>query len=126
MNKNDEILLIAQEECAEVTQAISKVFRFGMNVEHNGSTNKQRLTEELGDLHCMIDLMVESGMIDRKELLNASAQKRNKLQTWSSIFKEETEQTVTQRCATYPACIIKAAEGHLTVVSRPEPSDDML
>ena len=32
MNKSQkEILLIAQEECAEVTQAISKVFRFGMN-----------------------------------------------------------------------------------------------
>ena len=29
-NNQKEILLIAQEECAEVTQAISKVFRFGM------------------------------------------------------------------------------------------------
>ena len=120
MNKNDEILLIAQEECAEVTQAISKVFRFGMDVEHNGSTNKQRLTEELGDLHCMIDLMVESGMIDRRELLNASAQKRNKLQTWSSIFKEQSESDVRTRCATYPACIMKAVEGELTTKRKPE------
>jgi NTP pyrophosphatase (non-canonical NTP hydrolase) len=86
-DSNREVLLIAQEECAEVTQAISKVFRFGMDAEHNERTNKERLTEELGDLHCMIELMVESGMIDRKELLNASGLKRQKLQKWSNIFK---------------------------------------
>ena len=82
-------MLIAQEECAEVTQAISKVFRFGIDGEHNNLTNRQRLTEELGDLHCMIELMVESDIIDRKELLNASGAKRNKLLKWSNIFKVE-------------------------------------
>ena len=30
-----EIMMIAQEECAEVTQAISKVFRFGFDSVHN-------------------------------------------------------------------------------------------
>lgn len=84
-----EIMLIAQEECAEVTQAISKVFRFGIDGEHNNLTNRQRLTEELGDLHCMIELMVESGIIDRKQLLNASGAKREKLLKWSNIFKVE-------------------------------------
>ena len=90
MNKSQkEILLIAQEECAEVTQAISKVFRFGMDERYEDVSNRDRLTEELGDLHCMIELMVESGMIDRKELLNASGTKRKKLQKWSNIFDEE-------------------------------------
>jgi NTP pyrophosphatase (non-canonical NTP hydrolase) len=84
-----EILLITQEECAEVTQAISKVFRFGVDVKYNERTNKERLTEELGDLHCMIELLVESGLIDRKELLNASGNKRNKLLKWSNIFGEK-------------------------------------
>ena len=90
MNKaQKEVLLIAQEECAEVTQAISKVFRFGMDGSHNERTNRERLTEELGDLHCMIELMVESGMIDRNELLNASGLKRKKLIQWSNIFESE-------------------------------------
>ena len=84
-----EIMLIAQEECAEVTQAISKVFRFGIDGEHKNLTNRQRLTEELGDLHCMIELMVESGIISRKELFNASGVKREKLLKWSNIFKVE-------------------------------------
>jgi NTP pyrophosphatase (non-canonical NTP hydrolase) len=84
-----EIMLIAQEECSEVTQAISKVFRFGIDGEYAGRTNLERLTEELGDLHCMIELLVESGMIDRSELLTASGKKRTKLQTWSNIFRDE-------------------------------------
>ena len=90
MNKaQKEVLLIAQEECAEVTQAISKIFRFGIDGSHNERTNKERLTEELGDLHCMIELIVESGLIDRSDLLNASGFKRHKLLKWSSIFESE-------------------------------------
>lgn len=87
-NKASEILLIAQEECAEVTQAVSKVFRFGMDAEHNGRTNKDRLTEEVGDLMCMIELMIETNLIDSVEMLQAAANKRKKLETWSTIFKE--------------------------------------
>ena len=90
MNKaQKEVLLIAQEECAEVTQAISKIFRFGIDGSHNERTNKERLTEELGDLHCMIELIVESGLIDRSELLNASGLKQKKLMRWSNIFNDD-------------------------------------
>ena len=84
-----EILLILQEECAEVTQAISKIFRFGIDGSHNEKTNRERLTEEVGDLHCMIELMVESGLINRRDLLNASGLKRHKLIKWSNIFDKE-------------------------------------
>jgi NTP pyrophosphatase (non-canonical NTP hydrolase) len=88
MNKSQkEVLLITQEECAEVTQAISKVFRFGMDEIYNDRSNKQRLTEELGDLHCMIELIVESGMVEQTDLLNASGNKRKKLMQWSKIFE---------------------------------------
>ena len=92
MNKaQKEVLLIAQEECAEVTQAISKIFRFGIDGSHNERTNRERLTEELGDLHCMIELIIDSGLVDRKDLLNASGLKRHKLFKWSNIFDKETE-----------------------------------
>ena len=84
--KVNEILLIAQEECAEVTQAISKVFRFGLDATHNGATNRDRLTEETGDLFCMIQLMIEKGIIDITELEQAAANKKAKLQKWSNIF----------------------------------------
>lgn len=45
MNKiENEIILIAQEECAEVTQAISKIFRFGFSSSHNGVSNQAHET----------------------------------------------------------------------------------
>ena len=86
-----QILLICQEECAEVTQAISKVFRFGFDSVYNDRSNLQRLTEEAGDLLCMIELMMETGVLDESAVYKASLQKRNKLQQWSEIFKEKIE-----------------------------------
>jgi len=87
MNETDEILLIGQEECAEVTQAISKVFRFGMDSEHNGKSNKQHLEEELGDLLCMIELMIERGIVDGQAVAQAGVAKKQKLAKWSNIGK---------------------------------------
>lgn len=80
-----EIMLIAQEECAEVTQAISKVFRFGIDGIHNGASNKQRLEEEVGDLLCMIEMMIEQKIIDEKAVAQAGIKKKEKLAKWSNI-----------------------------------------
>lgn len=86
MNSSErEIMLIAQEECAEVTQAISKVFRFGMDAVHNERTNKERLEEEIGDLMCMLQMMSECGLIDWGIVSLAAGAKKLKLKTWSSI-----------------------------------------
>lgn len=85
-NNHLEIMLITQEECAEVTQAISKVFRFGIDATHNAHTNRARLTEEVGDLKCMIDLMCDQGIIDREEVNKAADAKLKKLKRWSTIF----------------------------------------
>lgn len=86
MNASErEIMLIAQEECAEVTQAISKVFRFGMDAVHNGRTNKDRLEEEIGDLICMLQMMEERELIDWTRVSVAATAKRTKLKTWSKI-----------------------------------------
>jgi NTP pyrophosphatase (non-canonical NTP hydrolase) len=88
-NKTKEILLFAQEECAEVTQAISKVFRFGFDAEYNDVTNKAMLEEELGDLVCMIGLMIKEGLVDGDVIETAATDKLNKLKKWSGIFKDE-------------------------------------
>jgi len=84
-NETKEIFCIAQEECAEVTQAISKVFRFGMDSVHNNRTNKERLEEETGDLLAMIDIMIEKCIISDTNVNGARIAKREKLKTWSSI-----------------------------------------
>ena len=82
---NKEILLITQEECAEVVQAISKVFRFGLEDSYNGFTNKQRLEEEVGDLLCMIDLMMKENIISDQKVYAAKAAKLEKLKIWSTV-----------------------------------------
>ena len=93
-DKEREILLITQEECAEVTQAISKCYRFGLDNFKPGKpkTNRQHLAEELGDLQAMIDLCVVSGLISKEELDAASDNKIAKLRVWSDIFKEEANE----------------------------------
>lgn len=90
-NKDEEILAIAQEECAEVIQAISKIFRFGYLARHPNEnlSNRQRLEEEIGDLQCMISLMLEYGIVTEEGLMRAEAKKFEKLKKWSNIFNEE-------------------------------------
>lgn len=80
-----EILLISQEECAEVTQAISKVFRFGLDGVHKGVSNREHLEEEIGDLMCMIDLLIDHGIVSESAVMTAKAEKLNKLLQWSNI-----------------------------------------
>ena len=83
-----EILLILQEECAEVTQAISKCFRFGPDQIKPGKdkTNLNMLQEELGDLLAMIDLLVWNNVgINWDELTSAKKQKIEKLKQWSNL-----------------------------------------
>lgn len=87
-NKQQEILLITQEECAEVTQVISKILRFGLDEAYNGKTNRERLEEEVGDLMCMIELLQTHKLVDPEFLRKATRTKYSKLERWSNIFKE--------------------------------------
>lgn len=83
--EQQEILTIAEEECAEVVQVVCKGRRFGFDIEYNGETNRQKLTREVGDVLCMIELMVEKDIINGLALQKAKAAKREKLKQWSNI-----------------------------------------
>ena len=83
-----EILLILQEECAEVTQAVSKCFRFGPDQmkPNNPMTNIQMLEEELGDLLAMIELITDNNVgITVEGLETAKKNKFKKLKKWSNL-----------------------------------------
>jgi hypothetical protein len=90
MNETDrEILVITQEECAEVIQEISKCFRFGIDKLHkSGLPHRQVLTQEVGDLMCMLQLMMEHNIVDSQEVEVARLAKLQKLQVFSNIFKK--------------------------------------
>ena len=87
--KEEEIMLILQEECAEVTQAISKCFRFGVDNFKPGKpkTNREHLAEELGDLQAMIDLCIKFNIVSSEQISIAADNKIAKLKKWSSIYE---------------------------------------
>ena len=86
--KEREIVGITQEECAEVIQAISKCVRFGIDNSHkSGNTQRENLSMEVGDLICMIGLMIEAGLVKEEDINRAKDEKIEKLKTYSNIFK---------------------------------------
>jgi NTP pyrophosphatase (non-canonical NTP hydrolase) len=89
-NQEKELLLILQEECAEVIQAVSKIFRFGLDTEWNGETNRQHLEEELGDLKCMIELStdIRFDLCNHTNIFVAQCNKETKLETYSNIYNK--------------------------------------
>jgi NTP pyrophosphatase (non-canonical NTP hydrolase) len=89
MNKTTEILQITQEECAEVIKSIAKCFRFGVDNHYplSDKNNREHLTEEIGDLLCMIDLIKEHNIVDSVKVEEYKNQKRIKLSKWSNIME---------------------------------------
>jgi len=83
--QHHEILSILQEENAEVIQAVSKIFRFGIDTQWNGQTNREQLEEELGDVLAMIDILCTTGIVDLDKLKVAKNAKLEKLKIWSNI-----------------------------------------
>jgi NTP pyrophosphatase (non-canonical NTP hydrolase) len=98
IDNTNEILSILQEECAEVIQAVSKVNRFGflgMNPKDHRN-NRQHLEEEIGDLICMIELLVENNLINQANIDSAAVNKRTKLRKWSTIFIGDNGQAINK------------------------------
>ena len=91
MNKQiTEVMDILQEECAEVIQMISKCRRFGIDTVHlkAGESNRKCLTDEMGDVLAMIDLMVEHDVVTVEGLDLAKQAKFAKLKQWSNIYEQ--------------------------------------
>lgn len=88
-NKHDtmtEAFVILQEECAEVTQAVCKAFRFGLDSSiAGGPTKKEELETEIGDLLCIIDILIEKAVLSDSVINGARKNKRLKLKKWSNL-----------------------------------------
>ena len=83
-----EVLLILQEECAEVTQAVSKCFRFGPDQMKPGKdrTNINMLEEEIGDLFAMVELLTDLDVgVTVEGIHQAKMKKFEKLKIWSDL-----------------------------------------
>jgi NTP pyrophosphatase (non-canonical NTP hydrolase) len=80
MDTKTELLVITMEECSELAQACSKLLRFDQEQDI------ERLTEEVGDVVCMLELLEERGYIDWQNVKDRVKYKREKLAKWSNIL----------------------------------------
>lgn len=70
---------LLQEESAEIIQAASKIKRFGLDNFHpknEGRSNRQHLQNEIGNLLVILDMMIQEGDIDEKEVCIAAEEKK--------------------------------------------------
>ena len=79
LDYNTELMLITMEECGELVEACSKAVRCE-------DYTIDRLTEEAGDVLCMIGLMKEKGILNDRELNNRIQTKKMKLMKWSNLL----------------------------------------
>jgi|TARA_R110002074_G_scaffold396255_1_gene585471 hypothetical protein len=80
-NEKHEILTILMEECAEASVEASKIIRFDAGFD--------KLESELGDIYCMIEILIKKGYIKKEALELCSQAKNLKLQKWSNIDMQE-------------------------------------
>lgn len=83
MTKQEHLLVILAEECAEVSQRATKALRFGLT-DTRGSepnqpyTNQERLFMEINDLLAILDLLFEDIEYSSEVMKNHKKQKIEK------------------------------------------------
>ena len=82
MNRDQELLVITMEECAEVIQECSKLLRFG-----DTEFDPRILEKEIGDLICMLELMEKRDWISWDKVYRQAAKKEEKLKIWSDLIE---------------------------------------
>lgn len=86
INDIQQLMTITAEECAEVTQVCMKIMRkYDTLVDISNDKYRELLVEELGDVQCMIELMIDHGVVSHLEIAERSTVKREKLKKWSDL-----------------------------------------
>jgi len=88
LNWRNELLVIASEEASEIVKVVSKILRYGMQPK-----DQKALIEEIGDMQCMIDLIVEHKLITKTQIKNRIKVKRNKLKKWSNLWQKKQKKS---------------------------------
>jgi NTP pyrophosphatase (non-canonical NTP hydrolase) len=93
LNKLQELMVITMEECGELAQRCSKIIRKFDTIEQAledneiAINNRTKLLEEVGDVQCLIDLMIECGLLTKEEIDARIDTKRDKLKIWSKLVE---------------------------------------
>jgi hypothetical protein len=97
MTREEHLLKIAEEECSEIAQRISKAMRFGVREVQPGqhADNNDRIYKEYADLEAMFEIMEDEGILDKIRALPM-------YETWKKQKKEKVEQFLkySEKCNT--------------------------
>jgi len=86
INDIQQLMAITAEECGELTQVCMKIMRkYDTLADMSNDKYRKLLVEELGDVMCMIELMIEHKVVTIEEIHNRAAVKREKLKKWSTL-----------------------------------------
>ncbi len=80
-NKLQELMTITMEECGELIQACSKAIRC------DNYYDNEKLLEEIGDVQCMIELILDEELVNWEDVSLQIRKKRKKLMKWSNLLK---------------------------------------
>ena len=87
INTLQQLMTITMEECGELTQRCSKIMRKYETLDLIEDEQRVKLVEELGDVFCMMELMVEHNITDWIELQERADVKLEKLKKWSTLVE---------------------------------------
>ena len=79
IDARQQLMVITMEECGELIQECSKTLRRAEIFDRENFKN------EVGDVMCMIELLVEWDVISWAEIEERVKIKRNKLSKWSEL-----------------------------------------
>ena len=89
MDARTQLMVIMMEECGELIQACSKALR------KDDFDNNQNLTEEVGDVYTMIEIMHDFDIVSWNDIEERVKVKRKKLSQWSDLLEEwEVEEDI--------------------------------
>ncbi len=87
INTLQQLMTITMEECGELVQRCSKIMRKYETLDLIEEAQRVKLVEELGDVFCMMELMVEHNITDWIELQERADVKLEKLKKWSTLVE---------------------------------------
>ena len=85
MNELEELMVVTMEECGELIQACSKAIRCD---DYYANRTRRKLTEEVGDVMCMLELMHEFDLFSWDDVDARVEVKREKLKKWSKLIED--------------------------------------
>ena len=73
-------MIITMEECGELIQECSK------SIRKKHYYNNKELTEEVGDVMCMLELLHDYDLISWTDVYERVKEKKKKLSKWSDLL----------------------------------------